>query len=313
MKWVQYRHFDVLLHVLAWSIVLFLPYLISREGIGPLPGLFFPISGIVHAVIFYTNSLFLYPRFLNRRYWWIYVITVVVLIFLSVKVKSFMLVTWFPDASPDARSHLLFPSVLVFIVSIFYSITIDKMRAEKLQLDMELKLLRSQINPHFLFNTLTGLITLARKKSDQLEPSLLKLSGLMRYTLYNTSKTISLQQELEYLENYVALQKLRYGPEANITFNIALQEKGHFIEPMLLVPFIENAFKHGEPPIEINLTVNNGVLVFEVTNHYDSKNENTGIGLNNVRSRLILLYPGRHHLAINTEHNRFNIHLTLNL
>jgi Putative regulator of cell autolysis len=317
MKLVQYRHFDILLlHVAAWSIVIFLPYLISREGIGPLPALFFPASGIIHAIIFYTNSLVLYPRFLNKTYWWFYIISVIVLIFLSVRVKLYLLATWFPDASPDARSHILFPSVLAFIVSIFYNVTIDKMRAEKLRVDMELKLLRSQINPHFLFNILTGLVSMARKKSDQLEPSLLKLSGLMRYTLYNAGKTISLEQEVEYLENFVALQKLRYSADAHIVFTIELEEKDYHIEPMLLAPFIENAFKHGEPDIDIRLKVNNGVLEFRVTNRFDkgeTKDEDSGIGLNNVRSRLTLLYPGRHNLAVHEHNNTFNIHLTLKL
>jgi two-component system, LytTR family, sensor kinase len=316
MNVVQHRYFNITLHVLAWSIVLFLPYLISSAGIGPLPGLYFPLSGVIHIIIFYTNTLFLYPRFLNRTHWWLYIISVILLIFFSVKVKSYMLAAWFPDASPDARSHILFPSVLVFIVSIFYNVTIDKVRAEKLQLDMELKLLRSQINPHFLFNILTSLVSMARKKSDQLEPSLLMLSGLMRYTLYNAGKTISLQQEVEYLESYVALQKLRFERDAKIMFNIELLENDYHIEPMLLVPFIENAFKHGEPFIEIHLMVKDGILVFQVKNKFDtdtSKDESSGIGLNNVRSRLSLLYPGRHNLVINSDNSLFNVHLTIKL
>ena len=325
-----------MLHVLAWSAVLFFPYLVSNAGdqyrIGPLPGLYFTLSGIIHIIIFYVNALFLYPRFLNRIYWLFYVVFVILLIFFSYLVKLYMLAWLFPDVLQDARSHVLFPSVLAFIASVFYSVTVDKIRAEKLQkeneamqLGMELKFLRSQISPHFLFNVLTNLVSLARKKSDHLETSLLMLSGLMRYMLYDAGKKISVQQEAEYLESYVALQKLRFGLDVKIVFHTELshEEKNNTIEPMLLIPFVENAFKHGvgyldDPLIDINLMVKESMLVFQVKNKYDpetdkSKDESSGIGLSNVRSRLTLLYPGKHDLVIDTDNNLFRINLTLML
>jgi two-component system, LytTR family, sensor kinase len=335
MKIVKYRYFNFILHALAWSIVLFFPYLVSDAGsqykIGPLPGPYFTLSGIIHMIIFYGNAFYLYPKLLNRSYWWLYIISVVLLITLSVRVKSYILESGFPDASPDARSHVLFPSLLVFIVSVFYSIASDKIRAEKLQkenealqLGMELRFLRSQISPHFLFNILTSLVSLARKRSDHLEPSLLMLSGLMRYMLYDTGKKISLQQEVDYLESYIALQKLRFGHDVKIGFNIELpgEETNYNIEPMLLIPFVENAFKHGtgadQPFIDINLSARNGVLTFQVKNKFDleadtSKDESSGVGLSNVRSRLKLLYPARHDLAIYNDKSLFSIHLTLKL
>jgi len=336
MKIFKYRHFNFILHVLAWSIVLFFPYLVSSAAnqykIGPLPGLYFTLSGIIHMIIFYGNALFLYPKLLNKAYWWLYIVIFILLIFFSVRLKSYMLVWWFPDVSADARSHILFPSVMAFIASIFYSIAVDKIRAEKLQqeneaikLEMELKLLRSQISPHFLFNILTNLVSLARKKSDQLETSLLMLSGLMRYMLYDSGKKISLEQEVEYLESYIALQTLRFGRDVRIVSNIELshEDANYTIEPMLLIPFVENAFKHGtdyvnQPVIDINLTVKEGELVFQVKNKFDretdtSKDKSSGIGLSNVRSRLTLLYPGRHDLVIQNDHNLFSIHLTLQL
>lgn len=336
LKIVKYRYFNVILHVLAWSIVLSFPYFISSASnqykIGPLPGLYFTLSGIIHMLIFYGNTLYLYPKLLNRTYWLLYIVSTVLLIIFSAWVKFHILAWWFPDALQEARSHVLFPSVLVFIVSIFYNITVDKIHAEKLQqeneamqLGMELKLLRSQISPHFLFNILTNLVSLARKKSDQLETSLLMLSGLMRYMLYEGGKKISLQQEVQYLESYVALQKLRFGRDVNIVFNIELshEETNYSIEPMLLIPFVENAFKHGtscldQPLIDISLTVREGVLAFQVKNKFDretdtSKDESSGIGLSNVHSRLTLLYPDRHDLVIYIDEFLFSIHLTLKL
>jgi two-component system, LytTR family, sensor kinase len=334
LKAIKYKNLNFVLHVLVWSIVLFFPYLVSDKDnqykIGPLPGLYFTLSGIIHMIIFYGNSFFLYPKLFNRRYWWLYILSVILLILLSVQLKFYILESWFPGVSPDARSHVLFPSLMAFIVSVFYSIAIDRIRAEKLQkeneamqLEMELKLLRSQVSPHFLFNVLTNLVSLARKKSDHLEKSLLMLSGLMRYMLYSTGKKISLQQEVEYLESYIELQKLRFGRDVKITFNKELSpaETNYSIETMLLVPFVENAFKHGtgypdQPFIDISLTVKEGVIVFQVKNKFDivtdtSKDESPGIGLSNVRSRLVLLYPGKHELAINTGNNIFSIHLKL--
>lgn len=332
---VKYRHFYLILHVLAWSIVLAFPYFISSAGneykIGPLPGFYFTLSGIIHMALFYTNTLVLYPKLINRNYWWLYIICAFLLVLFSVGIKFYILERWFPNDLEGVRSHVLFPSLLAFIVSIFYSITVDKIRAEKLQkeneaiqLGMELKFLRSQISPHFLFNILTNLVSLARKKSDNLEASLLMLSGLMRYMLYDVNKKIFLQQEVEYLESYIALQKLRFGRDVKIIFNKELlhEAANYSIEPMLLIPFVENAFKHGtgysnQPLIQIDLNVKEDLLVFRVKNKFDetdaSKDENSGIGLSNVRSRLDLLYPDKHELIIHKYNNLFSINLTLKM
>lgn len=336
MRIVKYRYFNFILHVLVWSIVLLFPYFISSAEneykIGALPGVYFTLSGVVHMIIFYVNSFLLYPKFLNRSYWWLYLVTAILLIVFSVSVKFSMLTRWFPNDLADAKSHVLFPSVMALIVSILYSILGEKIRAEKLQkenealqLAMEVKLLRSQISPHFLFNILTNLVSLARKKSDNLEASLLMLSGLMRYMLYDAGKKIDILQEVDYLESYISLQKLRFGRDVKVVFNIELphEETSYRIEPMLLIPFVENAFKHGtgyldQPFININLTVREGILVFQVKNKFDqvgdtSKDESSGIGLSNVCARLILLYPGMHDLVINKDKNLFDINLTMKL
>ena len=138
-------------------------------------------------------------------------------------------------------------------------------------------------------------------------------------------KKISLQQEVEYLESYIALQQLRFGRDVKIISNIELlpEQANNNIEPMLLIPFVENAFKHGtgyadHPFIDISLTVRNGLLVFGVKNTFDkvadsSKDETSGIGLSNVSSRLMLLYPDRHELVIHQDNNLFSINLTLKL
>jgi LytS/YehU family sensor histidine kinase len=172
---------------------------------------------------------------------------------------------------------------------------------------------------------LTNLVSLARKRSELLEPALIRLSDLMRYMLYESDeKKVALSKEVEYLKSYIELQKLRFGDDVAIDVNIQIPENEmqQHIEPMLLIPFVENAFKHGmgvdEPFIQINLTVNNGKLWLTVKNNFntdagESKDSGSGIGLENVQSRLALLYPGQHNLLMKQEENLFHIHLTLQL
>jgi LytS/YehU family sensor histidine kinase len=243
-----------------------------------------------------------------------------------------MVKTWYPEVVLDKWAHriILFPPIAFLAVSTIYRLIVDKIKHDKKQkeivaeqLSIKLKFLRSQINPHFIFNVLTNLVSLARKKSDQLEPALLKLSDLMRYMLYESDENkVELAREVEYLKSYVELQKLRFGNDILINTNIDIAEKepSASIEPMFLIPFVENAFKHGtgvdEPSIEINLTVKEGKLVFDVKNKFSdnkAKDESPGIGLENVKSRLLLLYPKNHDLAVTKENNLFHIHLTLQL
>jgi len=211
----------------------------------------------------------------------------------------------------------LLPYLCIAGTSISYRIITDNSNQEKIRkekenesLKTELSFLRSQVSPHFLFNILNNLVSLARKKSDMLEPSLIELSGLMRYMLYeNDDEKVSLSREVEYLKSYIALQMLRFGDDITITFNPSGNINDYYIEPMLLAPFVENAFKHGgdadhDPQINIMLSVDDatGWLDFKVMNSIEaqqhSKDKTSGIGLNNVKRRLELLYKENYKLDI---------------
>lgn len=327
------------LHALIWSTILLLPYLVSTASndykIGPIPGFLFTIMGTIHMGIFYTNACYLYPKLLNRRFWWLYFISVALLLLVSFQLKYMVMAAWFPEMLQDSASYKFVygSSTGIFIISIVYRKVIDAIRREKeqkekrtQQLFTELKFLRSQISPHFLFNVLTNLVSLARKKSDQLEPSLIMLSGLMRYMLYDAQdKKVALEKEIGYLNSYIELQKLRFGNDVQINSQISLppQDGAYMIEPMLLIPFVENAFKHGvgyiqDPQINIKLSLIQGVMTFEVWNKFDreqdtSKDESSGIGLPNVQYRLNLLYRDKHHLVIHDDNNCFHVTLTLEL
>jgi len=167
------------------------------------------------------------------------------------------------------------------------------------------------------------MVSLARQKSDILEPSLIKLSELLRYMLYDSNNNkITVTDEIEQLENFIDLQQLRFGENVDVKTEIKNESPGCMIEPMLLIPFIENAFKHGtgiqkDPYIRINLETRNEKLNFNIENNYTkeniSKDKNSGIGLANVRNRLKLLYPGKYELRIDDQHGLFSVHLNINL
>jgi two-component system LytT family sensor kinase len=186
----------------------------------------------------------------------------------------------------------------------------------------ELALLRSQVNPHFLFNTLNNIDALIRKDPDKASDSVLKLSGIMRYFIYeaNTDK-VPLQKEVEYLESFIELQRLRYKNIDFIAYTRSGETEGLLIAPMLFVPFVENAFKHGTrrslvPGISINLAITTGKVRLEVWNYFEGNGNGNnhigpGIGLVNVEKRLQLLYPGKHKLEIVKKDDRFFISLEI--
>jgi len=236
-----------------------------------------------------------------------------------------MLKTWFPILADDkdAFAFTFFPTVFFLVISTIFRLVVDKINLEKEQLAMELKFLRSQVNPHFLFNVLNNLVSMARHKSDRLEPSLIKLSGLMRYMLYDSDeKKIPVDVELNYLKNYIDLQELRFEDGAVIQTSINHDDGCYFIAPMLLIPFVENAFKHGitvneKPVITINLATDDGLLKFKVQNKVEpgnyAKDNSSGIGLTNVKTRLNLLYPKAHELNIMNRDGVFEIDLLIKL
>jgi LytS/YehU family sensor histidine kinase len=167
------------------------------------------------------------------------------------------------------------------------------------------------------------MVALARQKSDLLEPSLIKLSDLLRYMLYGPGKEkLRMSDEIDYLKSYIELQQLRFGDSVQLLLDIKNEDADCFIEPMLLVPFVENAFKHGigampQPFINIQLVTQNKQLLFRVTNNYNkdqlSKDNSPGIGIKNVKNRLNLLYPGRHNLSIEDTREQYQVTLNLSL
>ncbi len=169
----------------------------------------------------------------------------------------------------------------------------------------ELAFLKSQINPHFLFNNLNSIYSLIYHKSDKALKAVEQLSNLLRYMLYNKKDEVLLSEEVDYLNNYIDLQKLRYNYDLPLYVKMDIQNEIKCIAPLLLIPIVENAFKHGEfknqeLPLSIELYCSNDVLCFTVENQkgHHQKDEGSGIGIKNLQRRLELLYPSKHQFTI---------------
>ena len=199
---------------------------------------------------------------------------------------------------------------------------------EKVNTETELKYLKSQINPHFLFNSLNSIYSLSLKKSDLAPELILKLSDILRYILYEGSeKKVSLLQEVKYLKSYLELEKVRHGDRMDLDIKLLGNLDAYEIAPMLLIPFVENSFKHGlgkdraKGFVNVYLSVENNLLLFSIANskpkngHEISKEKGYtgGIGLKNVKKRLNLLYPNKHKLSVGEINNEFKVELKLEL
>jgi LytS/YehU family sensor histidine kinase len=189
------------------------------------------------------------------------------------------------------------------------------------KLEAELKFLRNQTNPHFLFNTLNNIYGLARKKSDEVPEVVMKLSKLLRFMLYETrNPTIKIGDEIKVLSDYIELEKIRYDGRLAINFQKEIDDETQQISPLLLLPFVENAFKHGasesrfQCDIDINLKLQNGVLNFNVENTSEAteKDLNGNIGLSNVKRQLELMYK-EYKMQVQNDPALFKVFLTINL
>lgn len=338
------------LHILFWSLIIISPYLFRNpntwKGFNPWHYKLF-INNVILALLFYFNAYVLYPRIYKTKGFWIYLLSVIGIIAALMLLSKFIDSQLFADNRPGNRGRHggfrggrwirwyvtnILTYVFIMGISFSYRIIKDNNRLEKIRkekenetLKTELTFLRSQVSPHFMFNVLNTLVSLARKKSDLIEPSLIQLSNLMRYMLYESNdERISLEHEVEYLRSYIDLQMLRFGDDVQIDLNISKDLGGYEIEPMLLISFVENAFKHGvgmleEPIIRVYLSIDTSKhwLDFRVENSISpqegSKDKSSGIGLINMRRRLELLYKGRYVLETSQTDDIFISNLKVQL
>ncbi len=215
----------------------------------------------------------------------------------------------------------IFPFLVIIVFSLMLRISTRWQQTEREKIAAELSYLKAQINPHFLFNTLNSIYSLAIMKSDETPTAVVKLSGMMRYVLSEAATDfVSLEKEIVYIKNYIDLQKLRFGESISLEFMINGQTNGFQIAPLVLIPFIENAFKHGvnaeeDSVIEIKIDITANELFLYVVNkkvtvHISEENK-SGLGVDNTRNRLELLYPKRHKLSIYDTDEQYLVELSI--
>ncbi len=295
----------------------------------------------------YTCLLVILPRYLTDKNVLLLVLSLVAVVFIghfiSISVKALYLEPAFPEAlfcSPNRASlpywqrildlkyavfitpASLFPPTFVLLAIQYYQKQQQVSELNEQKRAAELSALKHQLNPHFLFNTLNNLYTLALKKSDQTADAIARLSDILDHILYRCNAPfVSLEKELDLIESYVALEKIRYGQRVDVRLEKSLHQPTK-IAPLLLLTFIENAFKHGvsqevnQARIDISLVASDSDISFRVGNSIPSATppedqDREAIGLSNIRRQLELTYPKRHELTI--KHTAHHYDLTLKL
>jgi two-component system, LytTR family, sensor kinase len=329
-------------HVLIWAIFFWLNYSYFKTWL-PQIGVAVSDTTLTLYIVFcfvgvyffavYVNQFLLLPKLYLKKEYAAYIISVLLLIFLvcfiKVEIDSIYIVTkavWLrtPGHYISTLPYLLFSMGLSSWQVMANAHQKEKERADALQknqTEAELKWLKAQINPHFLFNSLNNIYSLVYQKSDEAAPMLLKLSDMMRYVMNDSNhNTVSIEEEIKYVEQFVELHGLKKVNREKTQLTIVNDSSGLQVEAMLFINFIENAYKHSNLNeagawIKIAWHINNHQIIFSCSNTCnaaDSKDTVTGIGLNNVKNRLALLYPG-HSLKTVLQNNIYIVELLIPL
>lgn len=292
------------------------------------------------ALLVYITNYVLIPRLIYRRRYLIFGVVFILMIVVTSLSKLYLLASIMDipralifDSSLKVRIYdNVIPHFLLVSTGAAFKLVLDNAKAQtrlaqmaKEKAETELHFLKSQINPHFLFNSLNAVYFLIDKHNSEARSALHKFSDMLRYQLYELNgNDIPIEKEIGYIEDYVALQRLRHDENTRVHVAIDSNTRGCFIEPLLLIPFVENSFKHlshfdngRQNEVHIGLEKHNGTLEFRVRNTTDDRGELShhkgGIGLSNVKRRLELLYPGKHQLSVSREQDWFNVHLKISI
>lgn len=305
------------------------------------------IANILMVTFFYINYYFLIPRLFEKKKYLLYALIILFSFALIIVLPSMLtgMIPWVEQFKPGPFGPKLPPNrepkgndwnfmsiinnhVLLYLSVVLLSILLrirERLFAtEKSKADAELNSLKSQVNPHFLFNTLNSIYGMAvLDKSTKTAESIIKLSGLMRYVVTESeSEFVPLEKELEYIENYISLQQLRMDSSVGFRYYNLTDPEDKVIAPLILIPFIENAFKHGVNPdenseilIRIETIGNTLLLLVEnlKVNQQLAHHEKSGHGIENVKSRLSHLYPNRNSLTLSENESRYKVQLRLEL
>ena len=341
-RWLYHPLFRLLRHLVFWVLSYLVFVQLFKTGLRP-EKMDYLYAAVFHGTLVpavYINLGWSLPRLANYRRWWLYVPAIAGLIALF----SWLNYSFFQDWSKYVLPDYFFISYFtVWEVSLFFVVYLAitsllklsrswfvvndlqrrllQMEAEQVQ--MELKALKAQVNPHFFFNTLNGIYSMTLDKDERLPQTILQLSHLMRYFLYESGEDlVPLEKEWQVLEDYIALQRIRSNEQLHLEKTVEGEIQQQRIAPLLLITFLENAFKHGAKGntgavhIRLVLQVLPQMIRFHVQNTRGEVDEAAyahyrGVGLENVRRRLALLYPGKHSLSIRETADDFMVTLEL--
>jgi len=337
------KRLTIAIHILVWLLLLVVPYISTDQVFNSLDPasdikyllLCFTLSSVL-LTTFYFNYFFLIPKFLFLKKGWPYFL----LLLLMIVVVLFLLGVIFilSDFNPESLARMspviekIIPVIIINAISLWLlAIVLTIMWAfynrlkqtENERLTAQIASLKSQINPHFLFNTLNNIYATAIDTSPKAADMVDKLSEMMRYTMRDTQQDfVLLEDEINYITNFIELQRLRLDRSVKLEYYTLEDIPVLQIAPMLLIPFVENAFKHGvnseqKSHIRIEITMNKNELQLSVVNNkvnvQQNISERSGLGIENTRHRLNLIYPGKHLLVINDTEKQFLVSLYINL
>lgn len=344
---------SILWHIAGCIAFLTIPIMLSprppQMPLFSLPTLRDFLANVFMLLIFYSNYYYFIPKIYFRKKHIAYACLVLTGFGLITIVPSLLTgyVPWDPAPSPGVAIipggpegppmplqtnsnfltqviHNIFLYIAVMLFSILLRVRMKLFDTEVLKHNAEMGTLKSQINPHFLFNTLNNIYAMAiREKSPETASSILKLSGMMRYVVTETSLDfVPLEKEISYTNDFIELQKMRLTKTLHLSYVLAGNITSQHIAPLILMPFIENAFKHGVNPdqesyISIKIEMSPATVVLTVENQkVNAKQElhtKSGVGIENTKARLDLLYPNKHFLSINNTPSHYRVQLNLDL
>ncbi len=346
--WKNYGRYRILLHIAVWVLYVVAYayiYALFYDSVTFRKSIFqFSVTAWIDVAAAYLMIYYLIPGFLlTKKYstffiW--FVLSAIAFIFLQRLMLSVITYHYIYPEYADRFTFFKFNYIYTFfniyvMPAIFASVKlfeywyVDQTKKQELQkqkLESELKFLKSQIHPHFLFNTLNNLYALTLDKSEEAPEVVVKLSDLLSYMLYEcNTERVPLEKEVNLLQDYLALEKIRYRNELKVDLDVQGRINGKLIAPLLLIPFVENGFKHGlsmqikNPWINISVEVEDYLLHFTVENNKpemvstDESGYTEGIGLKNVRRRLDLIYNDQYELKVNNGDEIFSISLDVRL
>lgn len=339
MKWKHFLLKYKLHHLAVWGL-LFAGWYFFRAKDFPSTELAIQVTAVkvsILAVLIYTTNYLLIPTLLyKKRYWQFFTVYLTMIISVGLLKLKLIMALVYPGLEPFANFKTRFydniiPVFLLVTTGAAFRLIIDYLQTQRRLTEIaqeksetELKFLKSQINPHFLFNSLNAIYFLIDKQNTEARQTLLQFSDLLRYQLYDcNAETIAIEKELAYLQDYIRLQKLRKDNNYQVDVNMSNDINGFSIVPLLLIPFVENAFKHISHHntqtnfVHVEMARQNGSFLFSVENSKESQVNSTllpgGIGLANVKRRLELLYPQKHQLQIYDNDSTFKVELQLEI